>query len=116
MLAEGTNILLILTAAAAGAALTAAIVFPWGLRVRDRRSRRNRPARPSEAMQADLRQLHLEDTCGELGRGFNRLLGEVAELRREVDRHRARDRSHSQREVDRGPEDPPAEKGDDLVR
>ncbi len=116
MLAEGTQILLLVAAAAAGAAVTAAIAVPLGLRAHARRTHANRPSRPAEVMQADLRRLHLEDTCGELGRGFNRLLAEVAELRREVNQRRAHDKSGSQREPDRGPEDPPSQKGDDRVR
>lgn len=71
-------------AAAAGAAVTFGLLR-W----------RGRPARPSSRIQSELRLLQLEDTCGRLGEGWNQLIEQVTDTRRELEdvqiRRRARE-------------------------
>ncbi len=69
-------------AAAVGAAL--AVLF---MRSRNRPARRicQNLSRISADLQSDLRQLELDDTCGQLGAGWNRLIEEVVNARRELE-------------------------------
>lgn len=86
MLASGsgsaTSVVAGLVAAALGAAVTALV-----LRSRSRPVKRicENLSRVSGDIEADLAQLQLEDTCGQLGAGWNRLIEEVSHARRELE-------------------------------
>lgn len=71
-----------LIAAAAGAAITVAV-----LQARTRILRRisRKLQRASSDLQMDLRQLQLEDTAGQLGAAWNHLIAEVAKARAELE-------------------------------
>lgn len=69
-------------AAVAGAGLSA---FFFRSRARPVRSICQNLQRLSGDVQADLRQLQLADTCGQLGAGWNRLIAEVAHAREELE-------------------------------
>lgn len=69
---------------AAGIGAGAAVLF---LRSRERPVRRicQNLTRLSSDLQSDMRQLQLEDTCGQLGAGWNRLIEEVAHARHDLE-------------------------------
>lgn len=71
-------------AVAAGVGAGAAVLI---IRSRERPARRicQNLTRLSSDIQSDMRQLQLEDTCGQLGAGWNRLIEEVAQARHDLE-------------------------------